>query len=156
MNPTIETEYVSVEVLEENLKQIENIVKNEGMVTIPFDTSMSETSEINNTLVSVGFLKGGMYLPDFQLVAHSNEEESFEFGLYWGKGEDSERLKKIFVFLQYIESEKEGKIIRRILQEEGQKPCIHTHCLFKEKLDRLSNIDKKIFEVLTSKFLETR
>ena len=113
MNPTIETEDISVEVLEENLKQIENMVKNKGMVTIPFDTSMSETSEINNTLVSVGFLKGGMYLPDFQLVAHSNEEESFEFGLYWGKGEDFERLKKIFVFLQYIESEKERTYLEK-------------------------------------------
>ena len=113
MNPTIETEYVSVEVLEENLKRIENIIKEERMVIIPFDTSMSETSEINNTLVSVGLLKEGMYLPDFQLVAHSNEEESFVFGLYWGKGEDSERLKKIFVFLQYIKSEKERTYLEK-------------------------------------------
>ncbi|HNR53384.1 MAG TPA: hypothetical protein PKI16_02835 [Candidatus Dojkabacteria bacterium] len=158
MNPTIETEHTSVEVLEGNLKQIEELLmKNvEDPMLVSFYPDMSETQEINDVLLSVGFLQENMRLHNFHLIATIEPEESFEFGLYGGEGSVQESSKRITCFFHYINSKKEGNIFIRSLQEEGKKSITHTHCLFKDKLDRLSNTDKKIFEVLTSKFLEIK
>ena len=158
MNPAIETEYTSVEVLEGNLKQIEDLLmKNiEDPILIPFYGDMSQTKEINDVLISVSFLQENMRLHNFQLLASIEPDDSFEFGLYYGEGSILGSSKRIACLFKYVKSKTEGDVFIRSFQEEGKNPVTHTHFLFKDKLDRLSKTDKKIFTVLTSKFLEVK
>ena len=156
MTPYVEIELRSEEILENNLKEIENIVQEKGRIVIPFDASMPETEEVNGIFEEVGFLSEDVCLQKFQLVASKDGSGPFKFGLHFGEGETSGMSKKVFLSFEYFESEEEGKVIRRIIQEEGSKPYIHTHCLFKETLERLSTTDKKVLKTLTSKFLEAK
>lgn len=156
MNPNIETEHIQTEILENNLKQIGDLVSKEGIVALQFTQDMQDTQDINDVLISTGFLKDNMQLKSFNLVACTDDGNTFEFGLCYGNGEILDSLKKFFCSLQYVKDEEYGETIMRVLQEEGNKPLSYTHCLFKEKLDRLSNRDKRIFEMLTLKFLEAR
>lgn len=156
MNPNIEAEHIETEVLENNLKQIEELMQDRYRWDIPFVEEMPETQEINDVLHYVGFLREDMVLKSFHLEATEDGEGIFEFCLCFGVGEVVDSSKKFYCMLQYIKEEKYGDTVRRILQEEGEKLSVFTHCLFEENLKRLSNRDKKIFETLTLKFLEAR
>lgn len=157
MNAQIELEDKELEILEENLTQIFEIATEKGIVFVPFSEEMSETKEINEVLQSTRFLKKSMQLTQFYLIASSEMpivNNSFEFSLCFGSGEDTISHKKIHCTIQYLRDEKEGDTVIRTFEEEGKEPLSHTHCLFNKKLSRLSSADRKIFTILTSKFLD--
>ena len=153
MNTNIETEYTSTEVLENNLQQIEELVQEKGMVALPFTEDMQKTQEINEVFLSVGFLKEDMHLNSFYLVARIDEKDTFEFGLCYGVGGMEKDTKKISCSLVYRKNKEYGITTMRTLQEEGKSPKDYTHSLFKDGLDKLSKIDKKIFGTLVLTFL---
>lgn len=156
MNTKIEMEERNIEILESNLEEIGEVVKAKGMVILPFSEDMPETKEINEVLLSVGFLKENMSLEQFSLVTSADEENSFEFGLCFGTGRDNLSGSKISYSMQFTRDEREGDTVLRVSEEEGKKPISHMHCLFKERLNKLSRGDIKVLEVLTLKFLECK
>jgi len=154
MNQKIEIENTDIDLLENNIEQIGEIAKQKGMVILSFSENMPETNEINDTLLSVGFLKENMSLNQFSLATSTDDGNSFEFGLCFGTGKDNVSGRRISWSLQFIRDEREGDTVIRIFEEEGKKPISHMHCLSQEGLNKLSRAEKKVLEVLTLTFLE--
>lgn len=144
--PNIETQPIT---LEENLDRIKECVKEEGVINNGFDSSMEEVTDLNEVLVSTGFLREDMSLRGFRLISCIGEDRTFQFWLTNGIVYVPNSSVEASCSIGYIESPKEGVTVVRTLKGSERETERNIHYLYREELKNLSDTERKIFEALT-------
>ena len=142
----IETEPIN---LEENLNRIKECVREENGINMGFDSRMEEVTDLNEVLVSTGFLREDMSLRSFRLISCIEENGTFQFWLSNGIVALPRASMAASCSIGYVESPKEGVTVVRTLKRDEKEPERNIHYLYREELKNLSDTERKIFEALT-------